>query len=760
MHLHLWLLLQAVTGGIEGTVRAGAGAPIADATVAIPALDRRTQTDPAGRFALRDVPARTWELVVSAPGYDTLRLRVEVADRIVRLDVGLTVVAAVTGAPRPQELPPLIVTAPRATRPMPIAAPGDFADVVATGRTRLDRRRLESVPATFEPDVLRALQSTAGVGAANDVNAHLAIRGGAPEHTLHLLDGAPVLGPYHMFGLFGAFSPDAVDEAQILRGSLPARIGGALGSVVSLRSLRPARLRIAGGATVLTSRLAASGPLGERGSWLVAGRRTNLAFGGSGPFDLDIPYWFWDLQGTLRVEPGRNQEITVSSYGSGDKFAEDFFFLDAGTAPLFSTWRNRVGSVTWRVAPVSGWSGSLAAWYSGYRSTLALDDTTLRADSAATHGSTRLAGLSAAVARSFATGAIRLGVDVTENRAALIGDSLAPGYLDDRVDRRLTEVSASLELERRIGAIRIAPGLRATRWSAGERGTVEPRLAVSWAAGRATSVAVSAGRTVQALFALRDDRLPILGVPFWTLPDSLEPRAAATAFEIAVTAEPAAGWELDASVFHRRLSGIARWRPTGQRTLAELEYDDGTATGLELSLVRRSGRLTGWVTYTPLVARLTQGDGTRYRPLWDRRHALGAVTQLRLGRWGVLSQRMSFATGQPFWVEQGTFNGSEFDPLTGTVRDRTDASFPVWSRTQATLPAYFRLDLTASAFWQIGRVRLASFAGLVNITGRRNVLGYQALPGSIDGRIELIPRKQLPRFPVLGVDFSIGWSAP
>ncbi len=734
---------------LDVEVREPGGAPIDLATVE---LDGQVRTALGGLATFRDVPPGSHTVRARRLGYAPSDTTLVVGGAAMRVIVRLT--------PRPRDLPTLAVSAPRRLAPPPIAAPGDLSGPLTTVLTRLDREQLQAVPPAFEPDVLRALQATTGVGAANDVNAHLAIRGSAPEHTLYLLDGAPVLGPYHMFGLFGAFNPDAVDDAQILRGSLPARIGGALGSVVSLRSARPDRFRLVGGATVLASRVAASGPIGGAGSWLVAGRRTNLGFGRNNLVDLEVPYWFWDLQGTLRLAPAPHQEITISTYGSGDKFSEDLFFIKEGSAPLFSTWRNRVASASWRYAPAAGWGGSVAFWTSGYRSTLALGDTTLRADSAATQGNTRLTGFSAAIGRDLPRGTVRAALELTDTRARLVGDSVAPGYLDDRIDRRVTEVAGSLEWEHRIGAVTVAPGLRATRWNRGDAWSVEPRFAMRMDFGRGGTVTAGVSRTVQALYALRDDLLPILGVPFWILPDSTDPRATATAFEVSVALPPANGWRVEASLFHRRLAGLARWRPTGKRDLSELEYDDGTASGLELLVSRRTGRITGWASYTPIVASYRPATGGSYRPLWDRRQTIDAVTQIKLGRWGVLSQRVAFATSQPFWVEQGMFTGSEFDPGTGTARARNDASFPIWSSTQGTLPYYFRADLTVTAGWQFGRVRVSPFAGLINLTGRRNVTGYRAQPGGLTGTIEYLPRRQLPRVPVLGIDFSLGPVVP
>lgn len=733
---------------LEIIVLSDDGGPLDLATVS---LAGQVRTSAGGRATFRGLDPGQYRLRIQRLGYASIDTLISHGSGVDRVSVRLM--------PRPRDLPPLdVVAAPRSPRTSTIAAPGDLAGALATGFTRLSHEEIRSVPPAFEPDVLRALQATAGIGAANDINAHPAIRGGAPEHTLFLLDGAPVLAPYHMFGLFGAFNPDAVDEVQVLRGSLPARIGGALGSVISLRSARPDRPRLTGGATVLTSRLAGSGPIGDGGSWLLAGRRTNLGFGESGPFDIDMPYWFWDLQGTVRVKPARDQEITATGYGSGDKFIEDLFFVDQGSAPLFSSWGNRVASIGWRLTRARGFDASASIWRSTYQSLLALGDTALRVDGAVTRGRTRMQGASIAIGGPVGRGTLRFDAAATATSAKLAGDSASPGYLDDQADRKVVELSSSLELEQRIGPVTAAPGVRLTRWSSGRQWSLEPRVTVRLESPDGTQVSASVGRTEQALFALRDDRLPILGVPFWLLPDSAEPRARATAFEVAAARTLGTGWKIEAAVVHRRLTGLPRWRPAGTRDLAELAFDAGTVTGLELSLTRQSGRLTGWVTYAPLVSSVRDERGEQYRPLWDRRHTVDAVFQIRLGSWGTISQRIAAATGQPFWAEQGMFTGSEFDPVTGTVRPRTDADFPIWSTTQGRLPLYFRADLTMSGSWRIGGIQVSPFAGLINLTGRRNVAGYRVQPGGLANTLEYLPRRQLPRLPVLGVDITIAGS--
>ncbi len=702
----------------------------------------RTAVDGAATF--RDLPVGTRRVRARRLGYEARDTTVALGPPEPRL--------VITLAPEAVELAAIRVVAASPSGSRAAADSSGFARLVTTGVNRILREDLDRVTPTFEPDVLRALQTTTGVGAANDLNAHLVIRGGGPEHTRFLLDGAPVLGPYHVFGVFGAFNPDAVGEAEVLRGALPARIGGVAGSVVSLRSLRSDSLRVTGGVTLLASRIAASGPLGAGGSWVVSGRRTNLSWAGSG-LSIGNPYTFWDLQASATAPIGRRHSVSLSTFGSGDRFENDLFFVDERSDQLTARWSNRVASASWRWMIGKGWTTETATSWSEYRNQLQTGDSAFRAGSEPDRGQARLAALAVSVGRRSNASRFRIGLSLDAERTAIGGDTSFRSYVRDRIDRRATEFALSAEWERRLGAVTFAPGVRVGYRDAQDLYSVEPRVALRWQSSPKLLVTVAAAATSQGFQALRDDRFPLLGVPFYFLPARFDRPTRAVSTDATVSFEPSPTWRFEASWYRRRLRGLPRWRPADERTLADIRYDNGSATGLELMAAKRTGRVTGWVSYTPMDAHMEPDGEPAYRPLWGRRHAVDLVAQTVVGGAWRLSTRMTWTSGQPFWAERGSIPGWGFSPGRGGL-DLKD-QYPVWSEQQATLPTYFRTDVVLTGRFRLAGLEIRPLAGLVNATGRRNVAGYFGTRSvGVDGEREIVPRRLLPRFPIIGIDFS------
>lgn len=98
--------------GLSGRVTDPEGRPLAGATVALPELARRTETDDAGRFNLPDVPAGSHRVVVTRPGYAARALDADAGGRVdVVLEPdpfvlqGITVTAS--GSPTTESASPL-----------------------------------------------------------------------------------------------------------------------------------------------------------------------------------------------------------------------------------------------------------------------------------------------------------------------------------------------------------------------------------------------------------------------------------------------------------------------------------------------------------------------------------------------------------------------------------------------------------------------------------------------------------------------------
>ena len=132
-------------------------------------------------------------------------------------------------------------------------------DTTAAARTRRDTAAMDlptrNVRATREPgpasdlpmrevralpgamnDPVRALATTPGVQVQSDVNARPFVRGGDAEMTRVILNGIPLLQPYHTGGSFSIFNLNTLRSAGLYREAFPAEDPGALSGLLRLRS--------------------------------------------------------------------------------------------------------------------------------------------------------------------------------------------------------------------------------------------------------------------------------------------------------------------------------------------------------------------------------------------------------------------------------------------------------------------------------------------------------------------------------------------
>jgi len=389
------LLLEAPARkvSIKGQVRdAATGLPLPYATVSWQVGNRLqgTMADAEGRFAATvELPAGrdSLKLTASYVGYasQTVVLAVHETTRPLRLAL----------APRTEALPAVLIVGSAA-----------WLDGIDTTWQRLVQ------PARFAPfgerGVLRALQALPAVGLAIGLNG-LTVRGSQTDGFQVLLDGVPVYHPSHLFGLFDAFNPDALQAVGFFYDVAPATYAAPPGGTLAFvtRSGSYQRPRGVAGVSNVAGRLLVEGPLGRSGSWLLAGRRSLLdvlawpgndrlvAFGldvarPTGPLppnvaDLEARLLelgpsaatFYDLHGKLRLEDGPVR-LTLSGYLGGDDARQQ-------AQRLMPRWniRGEVTGFDWRpVNTQQRWTNRMASARLAYRLSSALRLETLLATTA------------------------------------------------------------------------------------------------------------------------------------------------------------------------------------------------------------------------------------------------------------------------------------------------------------------------------------------------------------------------------------------
>ena len=219
-----------------------------------------TTTDENGRYNL-DLPIGEHTLRVSYVGYTTITKKVSIGNKPVTINLKLE--------PESEKLSEVQVTSERKDRNV---------TAMAMSVQTLDMITIKKIPALMgEVDVIKSITLLPGVQSASEGSSGFSVRGGATDHNLILLDGAPIYNASHFLGFFSVFNNDVVKDATLYKGDIPANFGGRLSSVldVSVKDEMPKRLSLQGGIGLVTSHLMLETPLFDhKTSVLVAGRRT------------------------------------------------------------------------------------------------------------------------------------------------------------------------------------------------------------------------------------------------------------------------------------------------------------------------------------------------------------------------------------------------------------------------------------------------------------------------------------------------------
>ena len=195
--------------------------------------------------------------------------------------------------------------------------------------------QIKKIPALLgETDVIKALQLLPGVQSGGEGQSGLYVRGGSPDQNLILLDGVPVYNANHLFGFFSVFNADAIKDVKLIKGGFPARYGGRLSSVleINMKEGNKNEFHGEGAIGVVASKLTLEGPISDKTSFIVSGRRTYVDILAR-PFirkgfendDIDgtTGYYFYDLNAKVNHTFSDKDRIYLSAYRGRDNFYLD-----------------------------------------------------------------------------------------------------------------------------------------------------------------------------------------------------------------------------------------------------------------------------------------------------------------------------------------------------------------------------------------------------------------------------------------------------
>ena len=302
-------VLAQSKGVISGTVRdEDSGETLIGVSIYEEKLQLGTTTDEKGRYEL-ELPFGEHTLRVSYVGYSTINKRVNIGNKPVTLNLKLE--------SEQKKLSEVEVTSERKDRNV---------TAMAMSVQTLDMITIKKIPALMgEVDVIKSITLLPGVQSASEGSSGFSVRGGATDQNLILLDGAPIYNASHFLGFFSVFNNDAVKDATLYKGDIPANFGGRLSSVldVAVKDDMPKRFSLQGGIGLVTSRLMLETPLFDhKTSVMLAGRRTYaglvLPFLGEDLNKSRIN--FYDINAKVTQSLGKNDRLFLSFYNGHDEF--------------------------------------------------------------------------------------------------------------------------------------------------------------------------------------------------------------------------------------------------------------------------------------------------------------------------------------------------------------------------------------------------------------------------------------------------------
>ena len=594
----------------------------------------------------------------------------------------------------------------------------------ASSEMRLGLDSLSHATGVVADDPLQAVHAMPRVAAADDFRGEFSVRGSPYRHVGVVVDG--IATPWLRHTVYGRdvgsvsmFGFDSVQAVMLRAGAYAQRYGDKLGAELELSlsegSRESTRFRPSLGGTSAST--FAEGPLGgnHRGSWLVNVRHSYLGWPMRRLTQPGAGFGFADLVAKLVRDVSATEQLSVSVLAGRTSADESDDTLPAA----LSAGTNRA------VAVNLGWRSAIGARTTLMQRASVVDHaffSATHAGSATSLGTDRALSYRGTITRSLGGGILEFGGEI--QRVQGMRDVPAGAFAGAWTTR-----AAYGLLERSIGPVSVAAGVRAADSSLVRQRVWSPWLRADWAVASSWTVSASAGVSHQ--FPELEHVRGLSGSR------QLEAERA-THVDVGVERRLPGSLRLQATLFARDERNVLREDPVTLRPENSL---DGRSRGVELVLARDgSARVTGWVSYAYAATRYL--DPVRHEIFWgdfDQRHTLNASGAYRVSDRTTMSVNLRAATGIP---------------IPGYFAERDGRLFVSDRLNEVRLPLYARLDLRVQRTIRSFGRNVAFFAEVLNVLDRQNRAPGVGAVFPATGEAIGFTRSLVPRRPAAGIVIS------
>ncbi len=589
------------------------------------------------------------------------------------------------------------------------------------GRLSVNPRIMEQMPEfAGESGLIKSLQTLPGIQTHSDGSAFFFVRGGNKDQNLILIDEAPVYNPAHLFGFYSVIIPDVAKEINIYKADLPIEKAGRLSSVIDVQT-RDGNLKnvaIEGVLNPLMYRFSIEGPLvRDNVSFFTSLRRSNFEwiYQRENP---DSDFFIRDFNGKLNWQINKNNRVYFSLFRGSDNYTTHEMADKRGVA-----WHNNTLTFRWNRIIHDQLFSNVTIYSSAYNYSLftgsfpwqsGISDLGIRYDlTRYPHPDVTL----------------KYGFSQTFH-------SFNPGNFSDYPDEatpfiprvyggKATETAAYFNREKRISEKWAwNAGIRVPVWS--HRGPAyvfsfddqhhvtdtttfedqeniktyllaDLRLSTRYRINEYSSLRLSWGLNHQNLHLINNSLSPFSSFELW-LPSgkNIKPQRARQLALGYSGIWNTPGIEFTAEVYNKVMTNQIGYSDHSKLLLnphleGELRFGESHSQGLELSMRRTKGRITGWVSYTRSMVynqfeELNQGQ--EYPAFYHRPHDFSIFFSWLMSPKTILSANWIYHTGSAITTPIGFYYYQ-------------GAMVPQYgSKNNDRLPDYHRLDISFT--WLIG----------------------------------------------------------
>ena len=601
---------------------------------------------------------------------------------------------------------------------------------------RLSIATVKQIPVVLgEADIVKSLLLLPGITSAGEASSGFNVRGGAVDQNLILLDEATIFNSSHLFGLFSVFNPDAIKDVKLFKGSIPARYGGRVSSVLEIfqKEGNSKSYNVNGGIGAVASRLLVEGPIVQDKSSFLFGGRASYAHLFLPLFDIENRAYFYDLNTKLNYKLNDRNNLYFSGY-----FGRDLFSLNENFENIYG---NAVLNFRWNHIFSKKLFSNLSLIYSDYYYGLELDFVGFLWNSGIQNFNVKYD------LKQYVNDKLQVNYGINNtyysfNPGKIEPNSSDSGILEEQLTKKYAnELAGYVDVQHEItDNLSLEYGLRVSHFtrlgqdellvyeddnpvefdpllliyrgaqpidtiSPGRGGelanftTFEPRFAMAYTINEWSSIKASYTRIAQYLHLLSNTSSPT-PLDVWTPsgpfvePQRLHQYALGYFRDIQDGA-----YSFETEVFYKDLENRIDYID-GANLIANDAIEqvilngEGRAYGWELLLRKNDGPLTGWLAYTLSKSeQRTPGrtpeeiginSGEWYNTPYDKTHDIAIFGNYELNdRWR-FNTNFVFQTGQPTNYPIGQF---EFQGVT----------IPYYGlRNKERLPNYHRLDISAT----------------------------------------------------------------